>query len=345
MSASKGTVLVTGTNGGLGSAIVTDILHKPELASTYTGVYTVRKAATATRLQKILSGAPKSHRHNVIDMDLGSLASVKTTAAEINRRVAAGELPTIKVLILNAGYQDHEEITMTDDGYETSWQVNYLANQLLVLLLLQSMDKEKSRILIIGSWSHDIDDPRNKLGGSACFEGYDSLFPGPDELAKGKWSRPDTGGGWLTGFRRYGASKLCAVMLMHELVNRLAQDPQLSNVTVAGLDPGAMGSDLVRRGSSLMYNTIKFALPVVSLLLIWYNPNGPYRPLYKSAADAVHLAFEMEAPTGRLLYLNGMEELETGKEARDGTKRRALWAYGLEAAQIKRGDTILQDWQ
>lgn len=44
---------------------------------------------------------------------------------------------------------------MTEDGYETSWQVNFLANQLLALLLLQSMDKEKGRILIVGSWSHE----------------------------------------------------------------------------------------------------------------------------------------------------------------------------------------------
>jgi NAD(P)-dependent dehydrogenase (short-subunit alcohol dehydrogenase family) len=110
MSTSKGSILVTGTNGGLGSAIVADILNKPELASSYTGLYTVRKAATATRLQKILSAAPKSHKHNVINMDLSSLASVRTTAAEINRQVAAGDLPPIKVLILNAGYQDHEQI-------------------------------------------------------------------------------------------------------------------------------------------------------------------------------------------------------------------------------------------
>jgi hypothetical protein len=94
-----------------------------------------------------------------------------------------------------------------------------------------------------------------------------------------------------------------------------------------------------------MYNTIKLALPIVSPLLVYFRPNGPYRPLYKSAADAVHLAFETEAPKGRLLYLNGTDELETGKEARDDAKRSALWAYGLEAAQIRQGDTILQDWQ
>lgn len=44
---------------------------------------------------------------------------------------------------------------MSDDGYEMTWQVNFLANQLLTLLLLQSMDKKNGRILLIGSWSHE----------------------------------------------------------------------------------------------------------------------------------------------------------------------------------------------
>jgi NAD(P)-dependent dehydrogenase (short-subunit alcohol dehydrogenase family) len=110
MSSSQGTILITGTNGGLGSAIVTNILGKPELASNYTGVYAVRRAATATRLQQALKSAPEAHRHDVVDLDLSSLASVRTMAARINRRVAAGDLPPIRALILNAGYQDHVEI-------------------------------------------------------------------------------------------------------------------------------------------------------------------------------------------------------------------------------------------
>jgi NAD(P)-dependent dehydrogenase (short-subunit alcohol dehydrogenase family) len=44
---------------------------------------------------------------------------------------------------------------MSEDGYEMTWQVNYLANQLLVLMLLQSMDTTSGRIVIIGSWSHE----------------------------------------------------------------------------------------------------------------------------------------------------------------------------------------------
>ncbi|WZH39866.1 Short-chain alcohol dehydrogenases/reductase [Fusarium acuminatum] len=335
MSTPQGTVLVTGANGGLGAAIVADIIKKPALASNYAGVYTVRKAATATRLQKTLSYAPASHKHDVVDLDLSSLASVRTVAAEINRRVAAGELPPIRALILNAGYQDHELITMTEDGYETSWQVNFLANQLLTLLLLQSMDKEKGRILIVGSWSHDVKDPRNNAS-MECYKDIDSLFPGPEELAKGKWSRPGSGGGWLAGYRRYGASKL---------LNRLAHDDKLSNITVVGLDPGVMGTDLTRRGSAVMYYGLKFVAPLVAPLLVKFSPNGDYRPAWKSAGDAIQLAFETEASAGKPLYLNGTDELETSKEAQDDAKRKALWTYGLEAAQIKQGDTILQDWQ
>ncbi|KAF4340062.1 dehydrogenase reductase [Fusarium beomiforme] len=290
MSSSQGTILVTGTNGGLGSAIVTNILGKPELARNYTGVYTVRKAAMATRLQQVLKSAPDYHRHDVLDLDLGSLAGVRTMTTEIDRRVAAGDLPPIRALILNAGYQDHEEISMSEDGYEMSWQVNFLANQLLTLLLVQSMDKENGRILLIGSWSYDVNDERNNTN-IECYKGYDSLFPGPEELAKGVWSRPDSGGGRLTGYRRYG-----------------------------------------------------ILAPVISLQAR-FKPNGEFRPLWKSAEDAVQLTFETKGQPGKLLYLNGTDELETGKEARDDTKRKALWRYGLEAAGIEQGDTFLNRWQ
>lgn len=43
---------------------------------------------------------------------------------------------------------------MSEDGFEMSWQVNFLSNMLLSLLLLQSMDTQEGRILVIGSWAH-----------------------------------------------------------------------------------------------------------------------------------------------------------------------------------------------
>ena len=44
---------------------------------------------------------------------------------------------------------------MSDDGFEVTWQINFLANLVLSLTLLQSMDKEEGRILTVASWAHE----------------------------------------------------------------------------------------------------------------------------------------------------------------------------------------------
>lgn len=110
MASSKSSVLITGANGGLGSATVAHILKTSAVADTYTGIYAVRKAATATNLKAKLNDAPKTHKYHLVDVDLGSIASVKKAAAGINAQVADGTLPPIQVLILNAAYQDSTEL-------------------------------------------------------------------------------------------------------------------------------------------------------------------------------------------------------------------------------------------
>lgn len=103
---SHGTILVTGANGGLGCAIVARILSSPELANYHTGIYTVRDANSASNLEATLNSAPPEHAHKVLDLELTSLAKVRAFAKDINDKVASGELPPIRALILNAGYLD-----------------------------------------------------------------------------------------------------------------------------------------------------------------------------------------------------------------------------------------------
>jgi NAD(P)-dependent dehydrogenase (short-subunit alcohol dehydrogenase family) len=101
-----GTILLTGANGALGTSIITNILSRPDLISSH-GIYTVRNAASATQLSTLLSKAPSEHKHQTLDLDLGSLASVRDFAANVNAQVAKGKIPPIRALILNAGYQEH----------------------------------------------------------------------------------------------------------------------------------------------------------------------------------------------------------------------------------------------
>ncbi|KAJ2971952.1 hypothetical protein NQ176_g7432 [Zarea fungicola] len=150
-----GTLIITGANGGLGSAIVSQIVRSPEYSKLY-GIYAVRDTSTATALKAVLGGQTNgNNNYEILGLDLSQLADVRRFAAQINHQVAAGQLPPIRALVLNAGFQEHLAQTISKDGLDMSFQVNYLAHFLLTALLLQSMDKGKGRILVIGSWLHE----------------------------------------------------------------------------------------------------------------------------------------------------------------------------------------------
>ncbi|KAI0384678.1 NAD(P)-binding protein [Hypomontagnella monticulosa] len=358
----KGSILVTGTNGGLGSAIIRQIVGRPSLAQDYHGLYTVRKVETADAAKKALQGAAKvNHKYDLIPLDLASLDSVRKTAADINSRVASGQLPPIRALVLSAAYQEHEAHDFTKDGFDMTFQSSYLSHFLLTLLLLQSMDKEKGRIVVLGSWTHDTADARNTVGpfgDSYKPEEFHQIFSEKDgstePIAKGKWGIRS---GWTedhsAGMRRYGAAKLCEIMMMRELARRLPKDPQLSKIATLGLDPAAMLSRITRR-SSLFNNwfvrvvVMQLIGPPLAALLTWWNPNGDLRTTSKSAADVLRACFDTDRGLGEYpngIYLNGDAISDVGAEAKDETKCRRLWSDSLGYANIKEGDTILADWR
>jgi NAD(P)-dependent dehydrogenase (short-subunit alcohol dehydrogenase family) len=155
MSRTKGTIVVTGANGGLGSAIVKQIVQTPDISTTNQGIFIVRNAEKATTLTKILSSAAPSFQHDTVSIDLSQLSSVREGAEIINARVAQGTLPPIRALVISAGFQELVTQTFTPDGFDMTFQVNYLSQFLLVLLLLQSLDKEHGRIVIVSGMNHE----------------------------------------------------------------------------------------------------------------------------------------------------------------------------------------------
>ncbi|KAI6091730.1 NAD(P)-binding protein [Hypoxylon rubiginosum] len=354
----KGSILVTGANGGLGSDIVGQILSRPSLAQDYHGLYAVRKVETADTVKGVLRGAAKAkHQYDLISLDLSSLESVRKVAADINARVASGEIPPLRALVLSAAYQEHFDQNFTKDGFDMTFQASYLSHFLLTLLLLQSLDKEEGRVVVLGSWTHDTTDPRNKagpFGDSYVPEEFQMIFTDPEgstePVAKGKWGVPaGRTDDPLAGFRRYGAGKLCEVMMMRELSRRIAKDPTLSKISVLGVDPGAMRSSLARRsGWFTRVLLVNVLLRIFAPIATWLNPDGDLRTTWKSAADTIHASFDTDGGLGEHpngLYLNGSVIAEVGPEAKDETKCRRLWSDSLGYASIKEGDTVLADWR
>lgn len=153
MTTSKGTILMTGANGGLGTAVIQRILTEPELAA-YHGLYTVRNVATATSILPALT-VTKHHTYDILPLDLSKPSSVREAAASINAMVSNGDIPRIRALILNAGHREPQGQTWAENGLDIAFATNYLGHWLLVLLLLQSMDRESGRVVIVGGWVHE----------------------------------------------------------------------------------------------------------------------------------------------------------------------------------------------
>lgn len=135
--------------------------------------------------------------------------------------------------------------------------------------------------------------------------------------------------------------------LRYELQRRLDADPALSTISVLGVDPGGMISNLTRRGSTTMVLFMTWVAPLFVGVSTWLSPNGKLRATSKSAADVLRAAFDTarlgERP--KAVYLNGSERGDTGVEAKDPAKGRQLWEASVGYAALKSGDTILSNWK
>lgn len=225
----KGTIIVTGANGYLGSAIVRHIVSSPELQS-YHSIFIVRdKSAANTRLTSALKAAVEKVSCEVVSLDLASLANVRRVATAINGRISTRTIPPIRALVLNAAFIEFETQTWTqEDGFDMAFAANYLGHWLLTVMLLQSIDLKTGRITVVGSDIHNPDDwltetigpythPDNKW---RPFITGDNIDP----IALGTWSTRADDPSTQNGLRRYGAAKFCLVTMMF-VIPLLARRP------------------------------------------------------------------------------------------------------------------------
>ncbi|GAW20880.1 hypothetical protein ANO14919_103920 [Xylariales sp. No.14919] len=342
MTGEKGTIVVTGVSGGLGSAIVSNIVSSPEM-SRYHGVYTTRSGSAAPALKSALQppSGSRHHAYTIMTLDLSRMESVRKAATDINSAVLSGQIPPIRTLILNAGWMEYGTQTWTEDGFDMTFASNYLGHWLLTLLLLKSMDRDAGRVVVVGSSSHDPDlnkkrNPHEKW--------KIILRNGTGAVAKGTWSTAEEDPSWRSGFRRYGASKLCELLMMSELQRRLNSDPVLRNVSVVSVDPGTMPTSITRRSPSpVLVFVFQYVLPFLAAIWVLLWPNGALRTTGKSAADVLAAAFDPETTKG--VYLDGRKRAQTSAEARDTQKQKMLWEDTVRYAQLEEGETILARWK
>jgi retinol dehydrogenase-12 len=199
--------LITGANTGIGRATAVGLARKGW--HVFIGC---RDRAKGTEAAQGIAQEAGQGKVELLELDLGSLASVRTAAATFLAR----ELP-LPLLINNAGVAGQRGITT--DGFELHFGINHLGHFLLTELLLERIKSSgPARIVNVSSKAHD----------NAAGIDFGNL----------QRSTPS-----VTGLAEYAVSKLCNVLFAAELARRLAG----TTVTTSALHPGVVASDAWRR--------------------------------------------------------------------------------------------------
>ena len=132
-------IIITGSSDGIGLVAAKDLLN-----SNAKVIFACRNK---TKTEEKINELPENLRKNAIfiQLDLQKFKSIENFVKEIKSKY-----PKIDILINNAGMSS-SFLNKTEDGYLNTYQVNYLSNVLLTLLLLEHFNENESKIINLSS--------------------------------------------------------------------------------------------------------------------------------------------------------------------------------------------------
>jgi NAD(P)-dependent dehydrogenase (short-subunit alcohol dehydrogenase family) len=215
-------VLITGGNAGIGKETAVGLASKGAHV-----VFTSRDAARGGTALAEIKQRSGNDAVEVMTLDLASLASVREFAAAF-----LDHSDRLDVLIDNAGLVLTSR-RVTEDGYETTFQVNHLGHFLLTELLQDRLvASAPARVIVVTSDAH-----------KTARHGLDF-----DDLQSARKYR---------SFGVYGKTKLANILFTRELARRLAG----TGVTVNCVHPGFVASRFGRDGDTGLIG--KYVMPLM----------------------------------------------------------------------------------
>jgi len=272
------TAIVTGANTGIGKETALDFANRGARV-----ILACRDEERASKAAKDIIAETGSDKVLVRILDLASFESVRAFAKLINETEER-----LDILVNNAGLG--QSYRVTEDGYESTFQVNYLSHFLLTLLLLEKMKKSApSRIVNVSSMAHDSKNVNLQL---------DDF-----KLSKEKYD----------SFGRYAESKLAQVVLTRELSQRL----EGTGIGVYALHPGAVKSEIWRNWKALRRPPFKQIWQFMTFLFFKDCKQGAQTSIYCSVAE------ELAGVSG--LYYSDCKVKECNTLAKDPGLAKKLW--------------------
>ncbi|GAA0236045.1 SDR family oxidoreductase [Haladaptatus pallidirubidus] len=287
------TVLITGGTDGLGKEVAGKLAS---LGSTV--LVTGRDRSKGETVVRELQQEYGTNAVKLFIADFSSQEEVRHLAKEI-----AGRYDRLDVLINNAGLGKTEQ-TLTDDGYEMTFAVNYLAPFLLTHCLLPQLRAAKSSRIINVSSGYQADGELNfdDLHGRKEYDAWDA----------------------------YSQSKLAIVLFTYELADQLKN----TEITVNALEPGLVpGTSFARH---LPWHW-KFGFHVLSRL-----PARFVRTPKKGAETYVYLAASPEVTGITGEYFVDKQSKQSAAKSYDSELRKRLWDVSVELTGVSSNIPIQQ---
>jgi NAD(P)-dependent dehydrogenase (short-subunit alcohol dehydrogenase family) len=292
------TVLITGANVGIGFAAGNLIASLP-------GWHVLLACRNAAKANAAIAAIRKAHPQSRVDfvpLDLFSLASVR----RVPEILAALQISPLGGLILNAGgiNMSAKSPGFSDDGFERTFQLNFLGHFLLSNLLVKRM-APPARIIFVSS---DLHDPAaTKMGRimTPRFGPIEDLAHATGTAAK------------LPPMARYATAKMYAMMTAYELDRRLKEIG--TPITVNSWSPGVVPTTQAGRGMNSLMKLIITSRWFVSFM-------GSHLSTEQEAAQALSTLLtdpKFSTVSGR--YFDGFREIPSSIESRDETKARSVW--------------------
>jgi retinol dehydrogenase-12 len=212
--------LITGATEGVGKATALELARKG-----FVVVLGARNAAKAKAVKAEIAASSGNPHIDYLIADLSSLKQVRGLSETFKQRY-----PRLDVLINNAGIFAPARV-LTEDGFETTHQVNYLSHFYLTLLLLADLGKSaQGRIINLSSCVY--------VAGK---------FDARNLQSEKRFST----------FSAYSDSKLLMLLFTIELAERLRE----TGITVNAVHPGVVRTPLMLRAPGVFRVVAYLALP------------------------------------------------------------------------------------